>query len=60
MNEFELFKIFENEEDFKMCDLTSTDIDRLTKNKNNEKFKEEYFSFYDDIKSHTKKEPQDW
>ena len=61
MNEFDIFKNFENEEDFKMCDLTPNDIENLTKkSKTSEKFKEDYFNFYDDIKSHTKKEPQDW
>ena len=33
MNEFDVFKNFENEEDFKMCDLTPADIETLTKNK---------------------------
>ena len=62
MNEFDVFKKFENEEDFKMCDLTSDDVDNLVKDekKTSQKFKDKYFDFYDDIKWHTRKGPQDW
>ena len=62
MNEIDIFKKFACDEDFKMSDLTSADLQEIFEEnaKNSKKFKEKYFEFYDDIKSHTKKEPQDW
>ena len=55
-------KIIEKyDEDFKFSDYTPQELEELIdcfKNAN-EQFKEKYFAFYDDIKSHTRKK-QDW
>lgn len=62
MNESDIFKHFGGDEDFKMSDFTSADLQEIFEenSKNAKTFKQKYFEFYDDIKSHTKKEPQDW
>lgn len=50
----------EYDEDFKLCDLPNTNLKKYTtKNSKNTKFKEDYFAFYDDIKSPSLKK-QDW
>ena len=62
MNEMDLFRKYDNNEDFKLCDLTPQDLQEIFEEneKSLNKFKNKYFDFYDDIKSHTKPEPQDW
>lgn len=61
MNEIDLFLKFNNDEEFKMYDFTPIEIEEMINKTNFSKnFKEKYFDFYDDIKSHTKKGPQDW
>ena len=62
MNEHDIFKRYQNDEDFKMCDLSSADLQEIFEEnaKSSKNFKDKYFDFYDEIKSHTKSEPQDW
>lgn len=55
-------KIIERyDEDFKMCDYTPDELEELINafKNSNEKFKDEYFAFYDDVKSSSRKK-QDW
>ena len=53
--------IQEYDEDFKISDYTPDELDDIIQRfkTNNENFKDKYFSFYDDIKTHTRKK-QDW
>ena len=53
--------IEEYDEDFKISDYSPEELDELIDRfkSSNEKFKDKYFAFYDDIKSHTLKK-QDW
>lgn len=53
--------IQEYDEDFKLCDYTPDELEELinTYKNSNEKFKDKYFSFYNDIKSSSLKK-QDW
>ena len=62
MNEMDLFRKYDNNEDFKLCDLTPQDLQEIfdENDKKLNKFKNNYFDFYDDIKTHTKSGPQDW
>ena len=49
------------DEDFKFSDYTPEELEELVDSfkNSNEKFKDEYFSFYDDVKSPSRKK-QDW
>lgn len=49
------------DEDFKMSDYTPEELEELINifKNTNQKFKDDYFAFYDDVKSHTLKK-QDW
>lgn len=62
MNEMDLFRKYDNNEDFKLCDLTPQDLQEIfdENDKKLNKFKNNYFDFYDDIKTHRKSGPQDW
>lgn len=62
MNSFDIFKKYENDEDFKMCDLSPQDLQEIFDQnaKSSANFKNKYFDFYDDIKTHTNPGPQDW
>ena len=55
-------KIIEKyDEEFKMCDYTPDELYELINQfkNSNEKFKDKYFAFYDDVKSPSRKK-QDW
>lgn len=54
-----VFEDFEGE--VSMSDFTVEELERITgyTPKDNAKFKQEYFDYYDDVKSHTLKK-QDW
>lgn len=49
------------DEDFKLCDFTPQELAIILnrQNKSNQKFKDDYFSFYNDVKSSSLKK-QDW
>jgi len=49
------------DEDFKLSDFTPAELDQILKSrqKTNRKFKDDYFAFYDDVKSSSLKK-QDW
>jgi len=49
------------DEEFKLCDIDIKDIKELNKSKKNKslKFKEDYFTFYNDVKCSSRKK-QDW
>lgn len=62
----ELRKLIEESEEFSMSDFTSEEIKELASkqqkkkvDKNYEKFKEDYFTFYDDVKVSSRPK-QDW
>lgn len=57
-----LMSVFEDfEGEVSMSDFTVEELEQLTgyAQKDNTKFKRDYFDYYDDIKSHTLKK-QDW
>ena len=49
------------DEDFKLSDYTPEELEEIINSlkNSNQKFKDGYFAFYDDVKSHTLKK-QDW
>lgn len=50
------------DEDFKLCDFTPEELEVVLNRQNktkNEKFKNDYFAFYNDVKSSSLKK-QDW
>lgn len=50
------------DEDFKLCDFSPEELNALLNRKKqtaNQKFKDEYFSYYNDVKSSSLKK-QDW
>lgn len=53
--------IQEFDEDFKMSDYTPSELEELINNlaSSNQKFKDNYFAFYNDVKSSSLKK-QDW
>ena len=53
--------IEEYDEDFKFSDYSPQELEELIDNlkNSNEKFKDKYFEFYDDVKSPSRKK-QDW
>lgn len=53
--------VLDFDEDFKLCDFTPQELNELLKNKSssNQKFKDEYFAYYNDVKSSSLKK-QDW
>ena len=63
----ELRKLIEESEEFSMSDFTSEQIKAMAESKqikkktdkNYEKFKEDYFTFYDDVKVSSRPK-QDW
>lgn len=54
-----LNKIQNLDEEFKLCDYSVKELEDLLAIKKNKKFKEQYFEFYDDVKSSSLKK-QDW
>lgn len=61
MNDYELMRISENcDEAIELSQFSSEQISALAKQKTNQKFKDKYFDFYDDVKSHTLQNKQDW
>lgn len=61
MNEREMMKLAESVDEFSMSDYTVEDLERMRKNKTGgyDKYKDEYFAYYDDVKDRTLKR-QDW
>ena len=57
MNERELMKLAETMEEFSMSDFTIEDLKKMSGKE--DKFKEKYFDYYDDVKDKTLKK-QDW
>jgi len=55
MNEREMMKLAESMEEFSMSDFTVQELEEMSKNKlsSYDKYKEKYFEYYDDIKTHT-------
>ena len=50
------------DEDFKLCDFTPEELEKVLNRQSksqNKKFKDDYFSFYNDVKSSSLKK-QDW
>lgn len=57
---FDILKYMQNfDEDFKMSDYTPEEIYEMIHKNETEKFKDNYFSKYDDVKSSSLKK-QDW
>lgn len=57
MNDYDLMRMSDSlDEKIDLSEFTCEQIENLAKSK---KFKDDYFDFYDDIKTHTKKK-QDW
>ncbi|MCI5797215.1 MAG: hypothetical protein MR024_01120 [Firmicutes bacterium] len=57
---FDILKYMQNfDEDFKMSDYTPEEIYEMIHKNETEKFKDKYFSKYDDVKSSSLKK-QDW
>ena len=60
MNERELMKLAESMEEFSLSDFTVQDLESLRgKNQSYDKYKQNYFDYYDDVKDRTLKR-QDW
>ena len=60
MNERELMKLAESMEEFSMSDFTVQDLENLKgKSQSYDKYKQNYFDYYDDVKDRTLKR-QDW
>lgn len=58
MNDYQMLKLSEeNDEAIKPYDFTCGEIEEMKKEKlkETENFKEKYFEYYDDVKSHTNK-----
>lgn len=60
MNEREMMKLAETMEEFSMSDYTVEDLERMRgQAKGYDKYKQQYFDYYDDVKDKTLKR-QDW
>ena len=60
MTERELMKLAESMEEFSMSDFTVQDLENLKgKSQSYDKYKQNYFDYYDDVKDRTLKR-QDW
>lgn len=61
MNDYELMRASENcDEAIELNQFTPEQISQMAKQKSKSNFKQNYFDFYDDVKSHTLGTKQDW
>ena len=61
MNEREMMKLAETLDEFSMSDYTVADLEKMKApvGKNYDKYKSDYFAYYDDVKDRTLRR-QDW
>ena len=61
MNDYELMRISENfDEAVDLGQYSAQQIEEMARGKQKKQFKQNYFDFYDDVKSHTLQNKQDW
>lgn len=61
MNDYELMRMSENfDEAVDLGQYSAQQIEEMARGKQKKQFKQNYFDFYDDVKSHTLQNKQDW